>query len=185
VENPPPFSTCRFLQSRGIIAHVTEEQQLWKSSPSQWLNLGHYALALLMAGGIVFGSLFFQPVLIALVIPLIYMLWRFLIVRCLSFELTSERLRISNGVINRTIDEVELYRVKDIVMVRPWWMRVTGLSTLKLHTSDRTMQQFDIPAMADGQVLREKLRGQVELQRDRKRVREMDFDETGDGEFPA
>jgi len=163
---------------------VTEEQHLWKSSPSQWLNLGHYVLALLMAVGIVFGSMiFFPPALIALVIPLLYALWRFLTVRCLTFELTSERLRISNGVINRTIDEVELYRVKDILMVRPWWMRVTGLSTLKLHTSDRTLPQLDIPAMADGLGLREKLRKQVEHQRDKKRVREMDFDDGGDGDF--
>jgi uncharacterized membrane protein YdbT with pleckstrin-like domain len=164
--------------------HVNEEHQLWKSSPSQWLNLGHYLLGILLAAGITAGSLvFFQPGLIALVIPLFYILWRYLVVRCTTFELTTERLRISTGVLNRHIDEIELYRVKDIVLVRPWWMRLTGLTTLKLQTSDRTLPLFDIPAMSGGIELREQLRSQVEIQRDRKRVREMDFDDVGDGEF--
>jgi hypothetical protein len=36
-----------------------------------------------------------------------------------------------------------------------------------------------IPAIRNGMEIRELLRQQVELQRDRKRVREMDFDEHG------
>jgi uncharacterized membrane protein YdbT with pleckstrin-like domain len=160
---------------------VSEETSLWKSSPSQWLNLGHYVIAILLAAGVLAGGMFFPPALAALAIPALYALWRFLVVKCLTFELTSERLRISTGVINQHIDEIELYRVKDVLMTRPWWMRLTGLSSLLLHTSDRTTPKLTIPAMKDGVGLRETLRKQVELQRDRKRVREMDFDDVGGG----
>ena len=158
---------------------MTEETSFWKGSPSQWLNLGPYTVALLGAAGIGVGSIFFPPALIALVLPAVYMVWRYLVVRTEVFELTTERLRISHGVINQRIDEIELYRVKDIQMKRPWWMRLTGLASIMLETSDRSIPRLVIPAIRGGEGLREILRKNVELQRDRKRVRETDFDEAG------
>ncbi|MEY3897174.1 MAG: hypothetical protein RLZZ214_2695, partial [Verrucomicrobiota bacterium] len=121
--------------------------------------------------------------LAALVLPFGYLLWRYLVVRTQVFELTSERLRVTRGVINQKIDEIELYRVKDSVMVRPWWMRLTGLASIVLATSDRTLPDLVIPAIHGGSELREILRKNVEIQRDRKRVRETDFDDAGGDEF--
>lgn len=159
------------------------ETTFWKGSPSQWLNIGHFAAALLLAAGIAIGAVLsvFPPAFIGLIIPLVWIVWRYLVVRCQVFELTNERLRVSTGVINQHIDEVELYRVKDILVVRKWWMRITGLGTIHLDTSDRSMPQIDIPAISDSLELRESLRKKVEAMRDKKRVREMDFDETADG----
>ena len=154
------------------------ETTFWKGSPSQWLNIGHFAAALLLAVGISILGVAFPPALIALIIPLIWIVWRYLMVRTQTFEMTNERLRISKGVINQEIDEVELYRVKDILLVRKWWMRMTGLGTIHLDTSDRSMPQIDIHAIRDSLELRESLRKKVEAMRDKKRVREMDFDET-------
>lgn len=163
---------------------ASTETTFWKGSPSQWLNIGHFAAALLLAFGISILGVAFPPALIALIIPLIWIVWRYLVVRCQVFELTNERLRVSTGVINQHIDEVELYRVKDILVVRKWWMRVTGLGTLHLQTSDRTLPELDIPAIRDCFGLREALRKKVEAMRDKKRVREMDFDEaSGGGDF--
>jgi uncharacterized membrane protein YdbT with pleckstrin-like domain len=167
---------------------VSEERSLWKGSPSQWLNLGKNTVALIVATGIVIGAIMSGPllplVLIALVIPLVWAIWNYLRVRCQGFELTTERLKITDGVINQHLDEIELYRVKDVLMVRPWWMRVTGLASLLLETSDRSLPQLTIPAVKDGVALREELRKQVEIQRDRKRVRETDFEDMGGGEIP-
>ncbi len=160
---------------------MSDERSLWKGGPSQWLNLGAYLLALLLAAGIVVGELFSWPllpfVLIGLVIPFGWMVWKYLVVRCQAYELTTERLKISDGVINQKIDEIELYRVKDVLMVRPLWMRMTGLATLLLETSDRSRPQLTVPAVKGGAELREELRKQVEIQRDRKRVRETDFED--------
>jgi uncharacterized membrane protein YdbT with pleckstrin-like domain len=157
---------------------MDEETTFWKGSPSQWLNIGHFGAALLLAVGIVIGGVFFPPALIGLIFPLGWVAWRYLVVRTQTFELTNERLRISEGVINQQIDEVELYRVKDILVVRKWWMRMTGLGTIHLDTSDRSMPKIDIHAIKDALELREALRKKVEAMRDKKRVREMDFDET-------
>jgi len=157
---------------------MDEETTFWKGSPSQWLNIGHFGAALLLAVVISIGGVFFPPAFIALIFPLGWIAWRYLVVRTQTFELTNERLRISEGVINQQIDEVELYRVKDILVVRKWWMRMTGLGTIHLDTSDRSMPKIDIHAIKDALELREALRKKVEAMRDKKRVREMDFDET-------
>jgi uncharacterized membrane protein YdbT with pleckstrin-like domain len=162
-----------------MIRAMTEENSLWKGSSSQWLNLGPFAAAMLVAAGILVGSLLFPPAAIALVLPVVYLIWRYLVVRTQVFELTSERLRLTRGVINQKIDEIELYRVKDSQMVRSWWMRLTGLASIVMETSDRTLPNLVIPAIHGGEQVRELLRKHVEIQRDRKRVREMDFDEHG------
>ena len=123
-----------------------------------------------------------MPAFAGLVLPLAYVIWNYLVVRAQVYELTSERLRITRGVINQQIDEIELYRVKDSQLHRLWWMRLTGVATVVLETSDRTMPNLRIPAIRDGLEMRELLRKQVEAQRDKKRVREMDFDETADSD---
>ncbi len=156
---------------------------LWKGSSSQWLNLGAFSLSGLVAAALVAGAWWLPSgsplltvLLSALVIPLGYVVWRILVVRCRVFTLTAERLRITEGVINQHLDEVELYRVKDILMTRNWWMRLTGLATIRLLTSERSLPELDIPAIPNGMELRDKLRDNVEKRRDAKRVREMDFD---------
>jgi uncharacterized membrane protein YdbT with pleckstrin-like domain len=159
---------------------MSDETTLWKGSPSQWLNLGPFTAGLILLIGIAVAGTFFQPAWIGVLVPAAYMGWRFLVVRCQIFELTSQRLRITTGVINQHIDEIELYRVKDTLMVRTWWMRLTGLASISIQTSDRSLPTLVIPAISNGTELREQLRKQVESQRDTKRVREMDFDDAGD-----
>lgn len=162
---------------------MSDENTLWKGSPSQWLNIGPFTAAVLLSVGIIIGGMFFPPAWAGLALPLGYLLWKYLVVRTQVFELTTERLRITRGVINQHVDEIELYRVKDTLMVRTWWMRLTGLASIQLETSDRSMPQLVIPAIQGGSEMRELLRKQVEAQRDKKRVREMDFDETAGGDL--
>jgi uncharacterized membrane protein YdbT with pleckstrin-like domain len=158
---------------------MTEEIEtpLWKGTPSQWLNIGPFSLALLLSAGIAVGGIFSPPAFAGLILPLVWMIWRFLVIRCEIFELTSQRLRISHGVFNQKIDEIELYRVKDVLVERKWWMRIFGLGSLHLETSDRSLPNVTIPAIPDAIELRESLRKEVEAVRDKKRVRELDFEE--------
>ena len=168
-----------------MMAAMNEEISLWKGSPSQWLNLGPFTVAFLLTVGIIVGGVFFPPAFAGLILPFAFVIWKYLVVRMEIFELTNERLRITRGVINQKIDEIELYRVKDSVMIRVWWMRITGLASIQLETSDRNMPKLVIPAIRGGADMRELLRKQVELQRDKKRVRELDFDDAGEDVFEA
>jgi uncharacterized membrane protein YdbT with pleckstrin-like domain len=175
-----PARNLHLFAPAGLVQAATvSEEVLWKGSPSQVLNLGKYLVALLLASGIAVGGLFFMPVWIALVIPLGWALWIFVETKSIRHELTTERIRLSAGVFNQVKDDVELYRVKDTSMERPFWYRVFGLSTLVIETSDRSQPRIEIKAVSGGEELRETLRKQVEYWRDRKRVREVDFDDAG------
>ena len=177
-----PFSKrwpiLHLLNPAGFIHPATvSEEVLWKGSPSQVLNLGKYLVALLLAIGIAVGGLFFPLAWAALLIPLAWAIWTFVETRSVHHELTTERIRMTAGIFNQKLDDVELYRVKDTSMERPFWYRVFGLSTLVIETSDRSQPRIEIKAVHNGDELRETLRKQVEFWRDRKRVREVDMDE--------
>lgn len=158
-----------------------EEKVEWKGSPSQLLNLGVFLFCLLLAGGVAAAALILVIPLVwaGMALPALVALWSYLTVRCRVYELTSQRLRKYEGVLNQTIDELELYRVKDITMERPFWFRIFGLSTVVVLSSDRTHPEVRIEAVRDAFNLRDTLRRQVEFWRDRKRVREVDFDGAG------
>ena len=159
---------------------MSTEITLWEGRPSQWLNLGPFLIALTVAIGIGVGGVILFPVWGLEVVPALYLIWRWLKVRSQKFELTSERLRVTEGIFSQKIDEIELYRVKDIAMERPLWMRMTGLASVLLDTSDRSMPKLTLPAISNGVELREQLRKQVEEIRDKKRVREVDMEEPHD-----
>jgi uncharacterized membrane protein YdbT with pleckstrin-like domain len=163
---------------------TVSEEVLWKGGPSQVLNLGKNLIGLLLIAGFVAGGFFFPPVWAGVALPLIWMIWEYLTIRGNNYELTVERLRCSHGVINQKMQDVELYRVKDTTVERPFWYRMSGLSTLIIETSDRVQPRIEIRAVRRGLELREMIRKQVEALRDSKRVREVDFDEgsSGDGD---
>jgi len=164
---------------------MNEESVIWKSSPSQLLNIGSFLLALLLAIGIGVGGAFFPPAFAALIIPVIWVGWKWLIVRCRIYELTTQRLRLYEGVLNRKIDEIELYRVKDTNIAQPFWLRMFGLGILNLETSDRSHPKVVIEAIHEVTTVREHVRKQVEMLRDQKRVREVDFEGGEDGDFDS
>jgi uncharacterized membrane protein YdbT with pleckstrin-like domain len=101
---------------------------------------------------------------------------RWWVTKCTSYELTTQRLKISSGVLNRKLDELELFRVKDYAMDQPLFLRILGLGNLTLVTSDASSPQVAIKAIPKVEDVREKLRTAVQAERDRKRVRELDVD---------
>ncbi|CAN5299374.1 hypothetical protein BH23VER1_BH23VER1_19520 [soil metagenome] len=161
----------------------TEESTVWKASSSQLTNFWILLGCLLLAAGVVAGGLFFPPVFALLAVPAGIALWRYLVVRCRVYELTTDRLRFYEGVFSRTIDEIELYRIKDSTIVQPFWIRIFGLGNVVLDTSDRSHPTATMFAISDATQVRELLRASVERLRDQKRVREVDFDGSGGENF--
>ena len=155
---------------------------MWRGSPSQWLNIGVYS-STVVATLLILVGFYFSGWVALLLVPLwVWAAWRYLQLRCLVYEVTTQRFRLFTGVLSQQIDEIELYRVKDMTIQRPFWLRVLRLSNLVMHTSDRSHPELVVKAVSDVHELRETLRNHVELLRDRKRVREVDFDGAdGDG----
>lgn len=135
------------------------ETVVWEGSPSQITNLGVYAFCFLTFW---------------LVLPIFYALWRWIELRCNRYRLTTERLTLMQGVFSRRMEELELYRVKDITFEQPFFLRLFGLATLVLDTSDQSRPVILIRAIPKAQELREQIRQDVERLRSQKGIREFD-----------
>lgn len=131
------------------------EEVVWEDSPSQWENAGWFALCLL-------------------VLPIPYAIYRAVATRSTRMTLTSQRLKLEWGVLSKSYDQVELYRVKDFILARSFWQRVAGLGTVTLVTSDHTMPEVRLKNIKDSERVRELLRAHVERTRRLRGVRELD-----------
>lgn len=137
------------------------ETLIWSGTPSQVINLPAFIL----------WGLFFW-----LVIPIFIILWQWLVLKNTKYELTTERLKTRHGVINKKMDDLELYRVRDYKFEQPLFLRLFGLGNITLQTSDKSHPVVTVRAIPNGEQLREQIRSAVEACRVKKRVREVDFE---------
>ena len=158
---------------------AASENSLWTGHTSQWVHFWYYLFCGLLAAAAL-GCIPFTGGLsaIGLIVPVVMAGFRWWTNRTTVYELTSQRLRITSGILNRKLEELELYRVKDYAMEQPFLLRMLGLGNLTLATSDASTPSVAIRAIAGVQEVREKLRTAVQNERDRKRVRELDVDDT-------
>lgn len=165
------------------------ETSIWKGTTSQWTNFWYYLICLLVAVGIVVLANALVPftaglAALALLVPAAAGAIRWWVTRCTVYELTTERFRVTTGVLNRRQDELELFRVKDYSVDQPFVLRLLGLGNLNMVTADATTPTIQIKAVRGVYELRDQLRRVVDAARDRKRVRQMDVDSLDD-EFPG
>ena len=163
------------------------EKEVWTGRPSQLTNIRAYVgCGLLCILGIVGISLLSGKIgisnviigiLIWLPLTLCFALYRWLRVRCLSYELTNQRLRLHEGILTRRTEEMELYRVKDTAFSQTLFERVFGLGTIHLTTSDASNPEVDLASIPVGNAreVRERIRALTEQLRSKKRVREVDW----------
>lgn len=118
----------------------------------------------------------FWNIIILSCFPPLITLWRWLVVKNIKFELTTERLKTYHGVLNKHTDDMELYRVRDYKVERPFFLRLFSLGNVILMTSDKTTPTVVISAIKKSEEVREKIRPLVEARRDAKKVREIDFE---------
>ncbi|KIU26155.1 hypothetical protein SR41_16070 [Sphingomonas melonis] len=96
-----------------------------------------------------------------------------------AYEITDQRLIVKRGLIMKSIDEIELYRIKDVRVDFSVINQIADIGTITITSSDRTTQnmQFvlrDIPAARER---REGIRKLVDRARRQRGVRELDIDE--------
>jgi uncharacterized membrane protein YdbT with pleckstrin-like domain len=111
-----------------------------------------------------------------LIVPIFIALARYLQTKCKIYELTTERLKITQGVFNKVTSTLELYRVKDIETHQPFLARLVGVENVQMNTSDASSPLVFIDAVQSSVGLADKLRNQVEIIRQQKRVREIDIE---------
>jgi membrane protein YdbS with pleckstrin-like domain len=164
------------------------EETVWRGNVSQWKNFGFFLLQVLVAAAIIVLSLFvaraaspeitkFSPyILVLLVVPIFIAAKRYLQTKCTMYEVTTERLKTTEGVFSKVTDTLEFYRIKDIERRQPFLYRLCGIENVQLNTSDTSSPLVIIEAIPHEVGLSDKIRNQVEAIRQQKGVREIDVE---------
>ena len=94
-----------------------------------------------------------------------------------TFEVCEDRLLIRRGIFIKSIDEIELYRVKDVRLDFTLINQLAGIGTIGIASSDETTRGLSLPLrhVERAQQRREELRRLVDSARQRRRVREVDL----------
>jgi uncharacterized membrane protein YdbT with pleckstrin-like domain len=137
------------------------EEIVWRGTSSQWKNFGLYLLCGLFCW---------------LIVPIFIALARYLKTKCKIYELTNERLKTTEGVFSKVTETLELYRVKDLETRQPFLYRLVGVENIHINTSDLTTPFVLVEAIPSSVGFGDKLRNQVEIIRQQKRVREIDIE---------
>jgi uncharacterized membrane protein YdbT with pleckstrin-like domain len=154
----------------------TQEEIIWQGSQSQVLNFGIFILMIIIAVIITVLSLMFFPITAVLAaVPLFYMFVKWLVVKNHKYKVTTERIFYTTGIFSKRTEAMELYMVRDVDMYEPFWQRLFKLGNIAITSSDKTAQNFLLKAVPKPAELLNNIRKNVEIRRDVKRVRGVEF----------
>ncbi|RYD50639.1 MAG: PH domain-containing protein [Sphingomonadales bacterium] len=166
----------------------------FRSSTWGWLRgtLAGWGTLLLILGGLV-ATFYFQAqgtlagsALIApglLVIGLVIVVVKWVQNLAITYEVTEDRLILHRGIVVKSIDEIEMYRIKDVRIDFTIVNQTANLGTITITSSDETTR--DAPLVLrhidQARARREKLRTLVDTARRNRGVREIDMVQEGLG----
>jgi len=103
--------------------------------------------------------------------------WKALENLAARYDICDDRLIVRRGLLVKSLDEVELYRVKDIRLDFSLINQLAGLGTITVTSSDETTRgkPLVMPLVERAADRRERLRTLVDAARQKRRVREVDM----------
>lgn len=167
---------------------MTEVLDRFRSSTWGWLRgtlAGWGTLFLLMVGagstfwflvqGTLHGRAWVGPVLLAAGLIIVAVKWIGNLAT--TYEVTPDRLILHKGIFVKSIDEVELYRVKDVRIDFTIVNQMADIGTISIASSDETTSRgaLVIRDVTRARARREQLRTLVDTARRQRGVREIDM----------
>ena len=92
-----------------------------------------------------------------------------------KYRLTSQRLLMERGFLARQMDEVELYRLKDMTVSQGILQRLFGAGTVTVISTDDSHPRVLLRAIADPVAIKEQIRQAAGEARRREGVRTAEF----------
>jgi uncharacterized membrane protein YdbT with pleckstrin-like domain len=87
-----------------------------------------------------------------------------------TYEITSQRVRIELGILSKTKDSIELFRIDHFDLHKPLGMRLAGYCVLHLRSSDTSFETVILYGIPDLERLADTLRECSLRERTRRRV---------------
>jgi uncharacterized membrane protein YdbT with pleckstrin-like domain len=156
--------------------------------PSQVINYGHYLSAALQMA--VCAMLFailrrYWPMLtpVILAIPLVAILGlatlTWLKTASTSYHFAKGRLTWRTGILSRSAESLELYRIADVTMRQPLFQRLFGVGRIVLNTADANHREVVMDGVPRPDQFRDWLTDAVQQTRRERGMREIQMDELG------
>lgn len=102
--------------------------------------------------------------------------------KSVRYRITTERVVVERGLLSKHMDQIDLYRINDYVVERPFGQRLAGTGNLILSAMDRSSPELRIEGIkTDVMALYEALRKATEEQKAKRGVRTVDTELLGHG----
>ena len=94
-----------------------------------------------------------------------------------TYRITNRRIVVETGVLSKKLEQIDLYRVADYTVERPFGQRLMGTGNLLLKTFDKTTPELNVLAIKTDVVkLYEAVRAATEADKARRGVRMVDYE---------
>jgi uncharacterized membrane protein YdbT with pleckstrin-like domain len=94
-----------------------------------------------------------------------------------NYRITTRRIVVETGVLSKKLEQIDLYRVADYTVERPFGQRIMGTGNLMLKTFDKTTPELDVlDIKTDVVKLYEQVRAATEADKARRGVRMVDYE---------
>jgi|SRR6478609_666615 uncharacterized membrane protein YdbT with pleckstrin-like domain len=94
-----------------------------------------------------------------------------------TYRLTTKRIVVETGILSKRLEQIDLYRVSDYTVDRPFLQRLLGTGNLHLKTVDRTTPNLSVTGIkTDVVALYERLRLATEADKKARGVRMVDYE---------
>ena len=104
-------------------------------------------------------------------------LWLFFRRGGTRYKITNQRIVIDRGIFSKTMEQLELYRINDFTIERPFGQRLLGTGNIRLQTFDKTSPIVTLEDLKTDVVkLYETMRVAVESAKQNKGVRVLDME---------
>jgi uncharacterized membrane protein YdbT with pleckstrin-like domain len=131
------------------------EEVLYEGNPALVASLGALVISILTPG-----------------LALLVLLWR---AKSNYYRITTQRIVVERGIFSKRMDQVDLYRINDYVVERPFFQRLLGTGNLVLEALDKTTPELRLEGLkTDVVALYERLRVATEAEKRQRGVRLLD-----------
>ena len=96
-------------------------------------------------------------------------------IKAIHYHLTSQRLRITSGILSRRIVEIELFRVRDLSFEQRFIQRLLSIGTVKAISTDEDAEEIFLSGIKDAMKVKENLRKFVMESRKATGTRDLDM----------
>jgi len=141
-------------------SNTDEERQLFELKPTAKAFLGQIILGILLL-----------PILIGII--LLLNVWYK--VASLRYRLTTQRFFVQRGLIAKHLEELELFRVKDVIVKQTIFQRILGLGTITVLSTDDSAPQVTLIGVNKPLETKEIIRNAFRAARKREGVRMSEF----------